>query len=557
MTFVGGRAQNGQEAIVQTKTLLPDAQHLRCDGIRWDGDRVTVLISSSAPSATCPTCGRASNRVHSHYERRLQDLPWQGIAICLLWSSRRFFCDNARCRQRIFAERLPEVAAPRGRKTARLVTTLRALALACGGEVGAQLAQRLEMPTSPDTLLREIRRTTCECKNRVRVLGVDDWALRRGQRYGTVLVDLELHEPIDLLPERSSESFATWLKRHPEVEVIARDRGEHYVKGAAMGAPQAQQVADRWHLLHNLSQMLARVVQRFPKELSRTMRQVVDAKSTNEWNPPQPGNAEISAFSSAADPPPVQRQRRPRWVEDYQRVIELRQQNRSRRAIARELGLDRATVRRWLDAGCLPELARRGRPRKVRAWLPYLEARWQAGCRNAVTLTTELQARGFAGSYDTIRRLVAGWREAGANNTAHIRRLPPPSPTSVAWWLFKPPSDRTDEQRRFVDSFCHECPPVAIATALANEFASIIRDRKPNELQDWLERASSPQVPVEFRRFTKGLEEDLEAIRAALSLEWSNGQTEGQVNRIKMIKRQMYGRAKFDLLRRRVLARRA
>ncbi len=543
---------------MQTKTLLPDAQHLQCDSIRWDGDRVAVLISSSAPTATCPTCGRASNRVHSHYERRLQDLPWQGVAICLHWNSRRFFCDNAHCRQRIFAERLPEVAAPRGRKTTRLVTTLRALALACGGEVGAQLAQRLEMPTSPDTLLREIRRMACESEKRVRVLGVDDWALRRGQRYGTVLVDLESHQPIDLLPERSSESFAMWLKQHPEVEVIARDRGEHYVKGAAIGAPQAQQVADRWHLLHNLSLTLARVVERFPKELSRTMRQAVDAQSTKEEQPPQPNNAETLASRSATDSAQVERQRRPRWVEMYQRVTELHQQNRSRRAIARELGLDRATVRRWLDAGCLPELSRRGRPGKAHTWLPYLEARWEAGCRNAATLTTELRARGFIGSYDTIRRFVAGWREAGAKNIAHVKRLPrPPSPKSVAWWLLKPQSDRTDEQRCFVELFCRECPPVATAATLANEFACMVRDHKPADLHDWIERASSPQVPIEFRRFAKELEEDLEAIHAALSLKWSNGQTEGQVNRIKMIKRQMYGRAKFDLLRRRVLARRA
>jgi len=429
------------------------------------------------------------------------------------------------------------------------------LALACGGEVGAQLAQRLEMPTSPDTLLREIRRMACESEKRVRVLGVDDWALRRGQRYGTVLVNLESHRLIDLLPERSAESFANWLKQHPEVEIIARDRGEHYVKGAALGAPQAQQVADRWHLLHNLSQALARVVERFPKELSQTMRQVVDVQTTDEESPPQPNNGETLVSRSAINSADLETDRRPRWVEKYQRVIELQQQNRSRRAIARELGLDRATVRRWLDAGCLPELARRGRPRKVQAWLPYLEERWQAGCRNATTLTMELRARGFVGSYYTVRRLVAGWRRAGANNTPHVRRPRPPSPKSVAWWLLKSPSDRNDEQRRFVETFCSECPPVANTANLANEFACMVRDHKQADLHDWLDRVSSPQIPIEFRRFAKGLEQDLEAIRSALSLEWSNGQTEGQVNRIKMIKRQMYGRAKFDLLSRRVLVR--
>ena len=209
----------------------------------------------------------------------------------------------------------------------------------------------------------------CESEKRVRVLGVDDWALRRGQRYGTVLVNLESHRLIDLLPERSAESFANWLKQHPEVEVIARDRGEHYVKGAALGA-RHNKLQTAGISCINLSQALARVVERFPKELSQTMRQVVDVQTTDEESSPQPNNAETLVSRSAINSADLETDRHPRWVEKYQRVIELQQQNRSRRAIARELGLDRATVRRWLDAGCLPELARRGRPRKVKLGCP-------------------------------------------------------------------------------------------------------------------------------------------------------------------------------------------
>jgi transposase len=388
-------------------------------------------------------------------------------------------------------------------------------------------------------------------------LGVDDWALRRGQRYGTILVDLEAHRTIDLLPERSSESFAAWLAQHPEVEVIARDRGEHYIKGASTGAPQAIQVADRWHLMHNLHETLARVIERFPSELSNATRQAAATQPAPPELPAQPGLDQT--LPSAAPSPSEQavRQRHPRWREQYDRLVELQRQKSSGRAIARELRLDRSTVRRWIKAGCLPPLARPGggRHSQVGKWHAYLESRWQGGCRNAVTLTAELQAQGYTGSYYPVRRVVAAWRTRGAGGSSVITRaLQRPSAKSVAWWLLKPSAERDADEQRFIELFCATCPMTAQAASLANDFNKLVRDRNLGDLDDWLKRATSQESPVEMRRFAKGLQEDLAAVQAALSLPWSNGQTEGQVNRVKLFKRQMFGRAKFDLLRQRVLA---
>ncbi len=535
---------------MHAKTLVPDAKHLRCDGVQWNGSQVMIRVSCVAVTATCPTCGHVSNRVHSRYERRLQDLPWQGLRVMVLWTSRRWFCDQDECPHRIFTERLPEVGAPHARKTQRLVTILRAVAMACGGEAGAELARRLEMPTSPDTLLRELRRGADEPQGRVRVVGVDDWALRRGQRYGTILVDLEAHRVVDLLPERSSESVAAWLRQHPEVEVVSRDRGEYYIKGATLGAPQAIQVADRWNLLHNLHETLIRVIDRNLGELRQAARCLAHdelaPRRTSTSLPPAP----------TPEPELAGTPRRLHLQEKYQRLVELRKHKHSMRAIARELELDRGTVRRWINMKCLPPIGRRGPHSRPGAYLSYLESRWNAGCRNAAALASELRDRGYQGSYDSVRRLLGKWRKLKASERSKaVRHTSQPSAKAIAWWLLKPLTGRTPEQQRLVELFRATCPAVERAASLSDEFTRVVRERLAGALEPWIEEALAPESPIDLRRFAKGLRDDLAAVTAALTMSWSNGQTEGQVNRLKLIKRQMFGRAKFDLLRRRVLNR--
>ena len=227
---------------MEIQALLPDSGSLDCDRVVQRGNQVVVMVSGDRSLAACPACGGSSDRVHSQYVRRLADLPWQGLRVEVQWRCRRFFCTNPHCRQQIFSERLPEVAEPYARKTRRLTVILRAIAFACGGEEGARLLDRLAIPASPDTLLREIRRTEIVEHPAVKVVGVDDWALRRGQRYGTILVDLEQHCPVDLLPVRSAEAVAAWLQDHPEVEIVSRDRGDCYIKGAG----QAHRRRRKW-----------------------------------------------------------------------------------------------------------------------------------------------------------------------------------------------------------------------------------------------------------------------------------------------------------------------
>ena len=221
-------------------------------------ERVELAVRATRPEAACPTCLTPSDALHSHYRRHPADLPSLGQAVCLKLSVRRFYCRNPACPRRTFAEPRPGLLNRRARRTQRLASAQAQVGIALGGEAGARLLHRLAMPASADTVLRLVRGLPLPVAEAPRVVGVDEWALTKCQHYGTILVDLESRRVADLLPERSAPALAAWLQARGSVQVIARDRSGEYARGATLGAPAALQVADRWHLLDNLRQMLAR-----------------------------------------------------------------------------------------------------------------------------------------------------------------------------------------------------------------------------------------------------------------------------------------------------------
>jgi transposase len=528
------------------RTLVPDAGEVVLDQLMVEGrNRFVMILRAAGEESVCPECRRASRRIHSRYSRHLKDLPWEGIPVRIELRVRRFFCDAENCGHRIFTEGLPKTVQRYARRTCRLSTALEQIALVLGGSAGSRLAEQLGILASGQTLLRQLR-----CKGNTssalapRVLGIDDWAWRKGRRYGTILCDLERGKVVDLLPDRCAESTAQWLRDHPGTEVISRDRASLYAEAATKAVPNAIQVADRWHLLHNMSEALQGALVPHHRLLSEVAQSIVGR--------PQAASAPVLQQPPSTEPPSrkqrVQEQNRERRLARYEMVMKQVRQGASQREIARNCGLSRKTVRRWISAQSFPERRPSGHSATVDQHQEYLEKRWQQGCHNAAQLWRELQEQGFSGQSRIVREWIKkhlGSRRRRDEQQPSISKPLRSSPRQVAWLLLKQPEDA----RSYTEELCRRSPEIAACASLAREFCSIIRKRDASAWPRWRDAATASPLA----NFAKHLCRDEQAVLAALQQHWSNGPVEGNVHRLKLIKRSMYGRANFDLLRLRVV----
>ena len=551
-------------------TLVPSFVGLRLRQVVVTQDQLILVVSPTRRTARCPVCQRRSARIHSSYERSLVDLPIGDRPVRLHLRVRRFRCLNQECTRQIFAERFPRLAPDYGRRTHAHRLALVDFGLALGGSAGARLANRRGVLGSRATVLRCLRASPIGTVATPRVLGVDDWARTRGQIYGTILVDLEQHRPVDLLEDRTAESLAAWLQAHPGVDVITRDRSGAYAEGARHGAPHAVQVADRFHLLMNVGEALERVLGR-KRTLLRDAARVVDQSVMPPRLHEEVVASSASCVAIATDRPSTrhdqeQYRRRAERQERYAAVVALHQQGFTTSRIAREMGIGRKTVRRWLQTSRFPERAPAPRrPSILEPYEPYLRERWAAGCHNARQLWREIRARGFTGAASLVRRSVARWRPEPGRRGLPARGFPPheatpplPTPTRVRsprqgrWLLLRSADGLRPDEEVYRQHLLEADDELRLVHDLAKAFGQVVRERQPEGLDPWLTWAHESGVP-EFREFARVMRRDHAAVKAALTYAWSNGQTEGQITRLKYVKRQMYGRASFDLLRQRVL----
>lgn len=546
-------------------TLLPKFTGLKLEDIAIAAETISFSVASTRPSAACPICGNRSGGLHSHYERTVSDLPWAGRAVRIYLRVRKFRCANRECPRKIFAERLPSIVEPYARKTTRLREILLLVAFALGGEAGARLAERLGMKASPSTLLRRLHSAALPAFEPPEVIGVDDFALLKGRKYGTIVVDFERRRPIELLEGRSAEVLAVWLKKFPRLRIIGRDRSTEYERGIEEGAPQAVEVLDRWHLLKNLRQSTEHVLESGSARLSVITLPVKGNSGEEETlaeHAPVPRSSKERARSAAY---------RNKMLARYKKVKKLHSQGMKMLAICRATGMSRGAVRRYVHADSFPE-RRRHPPQQsmLDPFTPYLAKRWEEGCHVAMQLWREIKEQGYPGSPgrvlqwarqrrrepapSTPGRYVDSMRKKTSKNSKRLSGKPsrPLSSRRLAWMMVGDPEDLSSEERHALKQAMETCADVAVIYPLVQKFSEMIRSRKAKEFEGWLETSLSCGVKG-FETFAIGLRREQPAVEAALSLPYSNGQTEGQVNRLKTIKRQMYGRASFELLRRRFL----
>ncbi len=526
-------------------TVLPAPKLLNLIGVRADANSITLSAKTSARTARCPICGKLSGRIHSRYTRTLADLPWQGVPVTVHLRVRRFFCDQKACNRAIFAEPLPGVAARYGRRTERLDGWFTHVSFALGGEAGSRLLKDLGVVVSGDTLLNHIRSSRLWASRTPRVLSVDDFAFRRGTRYGTVLVDLERHTLVDVLPDRSADTFAYWLSEHPGVEVVSRDRGGEYAEAARRAAPHAVQVADRFHLLKNLRDVVLRVFKQHTE--------VLGLVSTPALHFQRLTNLRL-------DRQAAKERAREQAHKLFHSIHALSKEGMKNAQISRTLGIHRHTVEKYLAFKAPPQ--RRHFTKKVSAIAPYEDyilKRWKEGCHNRTQIHREISEQGYPGAYQNVVRITRYLKEQERLGKPMPDRPPGICASHAAGILTKRPENRSEAEIRTLRRLKAIHWVTERGCALFEEFAGLLRGKKRrseeqarSRLEEWTERAKASGI-AELEAFAVKLLQDTEAVVAAMVLPYSQGQTEGRVNKLKFVKRSMYGRGSFELLRQRVL----
>jgi transposase len=534
-------------------------------GERW------IVKAAASGDARCPSCSLQATRRHSFYMRRVQDLPVQGTVVELQVTMTRWRCCNQSCERRTFADQADRVIKPYARQTGRVAELAHLIGYAVGGRPAERLMRRLGMPQGDDRILRNLKRRGAVLPGQpLRVVGIDDWSWLKGARYGTIMVDLERREVVDVLQDRSARTTAAWLAKHPTVEIVSRDRCGLYAQAARQGAAQARQVADRFHLIQNLRQAIERQLSRDyrPPNLVQSKAVPQTAAATLGHDLLLDSAVEYSLSRSLPEllehRQMVQDGRRGVWLERFEQVKELQRAGRKLNKIVEQTGLNSRTVSKWAASDVLPQ-RRQMEPRSTNPirFESFLAQRWNEGSKNGRRLLTEVQLQGYTGSISHLQRLLSHWRRAGSavlvqkpsikdDPPATVPPRPIVSPIAASILCIKPRGQLTRQEVVKVDRLKATSQNFAIMRQLAMRFRGILRGNDPSKLEGWLDDAHYTGL-YGIRRFVLYLRRDIEAVRNAISETWSNGQTEGQINRLKTLKRSMYGRAGTELLRARML----
>jgi len=517
-----------------------------------DGDWV---VSACGPSSgTCPDCQNQSRSRHGWSYRNLQDLPVQGKEVTVRLQLSRWRCTYRQCRRQTFTDRVPAIASPYARRTTRVAEIIGLMGHSTGGRPGERLMRRLGMPISDDTILRHLKRNASRVDDApaARIIGIDDWSWRKSWRYGTIIVDLERRKVMDILEDRS---VARWLKQHPSIEVVSRDRCGLYAQAAREGAPQASQVADRFHLIQNLRIAIEEQMSLSGRATGRALLPNEDIENDHgdralqEQTPETPWRNQL------------RRAHRQSRKDVFETVHALSKEGLTCSDIARRTGYGRRSITKWLTFETPPD-RRRGalQPTSPLYFEAFLTQCWKDGNRRGRHLFHDIKRRGYTGSFSNLERLLATWRRAerpeadedkvdaapariGLSDKApdNVPVRDPQtghliSPIVAATLCIKPRGALTINQARKVDALKQGSRTFTVLRSFAMRFRGIFRGRTSAKLGQWIDDAIHSGLAF-VARFARVLRRNIDAICNAIDLPWSNGQAEGQINRLKTIKR--------------------
>jgi transposase len=374
---------------------------------------------------------------------------------------------------------------------------------------------------------------------------------RRGYQFGTILVDLESHRPIDVLPDRRAETSAAWMRDNPEIQVVSRDRASGYASAAAEAAPQAIQVADRFHVCKNLTEATQLLLSRCQTEIAAVGSHTEEAVQNGsgqpviciaEWRPKEPARVKKARLTRRAG-----REAR------YEQMMQMQSLGLTIKEMASRLGMSERTVRSWKAAGTFPEAKKRRKKQSAfDACAPYVLKRWQEGEHNGLTLWREIVSLGYTGSERTVYRHIETLKQASGQASLNPNRLRKFTASTAVWLFVLDPKSLDEIEQEDLETFCQASPTLKRTYDLVQDFMQMARKSEGYRLDAWLEQVAKSNL-AELQTCAAGVEKDKAAVKAGLTWPVNNGQVEGQVTKLKLIKRTMYGRAGFPLLRQRVL----
>ncbi len=506
------------DAEVLIGTVFSGLAALTIDEIEDAGEVIVVRACTRGGAVRCPTCGTLTGRVHAFHERVPADVPIDGRRVLVRVRVRRMRCRAQGCVRQTFREQVPGVLERYQRRTVRLSEQLRGVVRELAGRASARLLPVMGIAAGKDTALRALLGIVLPDRPVPRVLGIDDFALRRSRQYATVLIDAETGVRIDVLPDRGAGVVSDWLRSHPGVEIVCRDGSSTYAQAVRDAVPAVVQVADRWHLWHGLAEAAAKEV----------------AAHSACW-----------AGATGVQDGPLARTTTERWHQ----VHGLLKQGLGLLECSRRLNLSLNTVKRYARASEPTRLQRvpKYRPTLVDPYRDHLRSRRAEQPGVPVTqLLREIRELGYQGSANLLTRYLNQGR--AEDKQQHL------SPRRAARLLLTRPANLTDRQRERLDQLAGACPEITALRGLVDAFAALLTpgQSNPARLQEWTHAARSIDLP-HVHSFVRGIEQDRDAVVAALTMPHHNGRTEGVNTRTKMLKRQMYGRASFDLLRHRIL----